>query len=465
MTPKRRAGTRTRHAPAVPRYATRRRRYRHTEGPAVAAYLTANLGVDPMPWQTQVLDTALERRADGRFFYDTVVVTVPRQSGKTTLVQALAGWRAGTAEGLRMAYTAQARKDAAERIFDLGDVLARVDPLGVTVYRAAGSERIQWSNGSRLAVVSPNAKGGHGGTYVLVIADEAWTLDTHVLQSLIPAQAAIPDAQFWLISTAGTNESHVLESFRETGREQLNQTNANVAYFEWGMDGTDLDPLDPPSWWRTHPALGYTITEERLTNAARTMPPAEFIRAYANKTVAADAAAIPVDWWDETGDPYIVPPVDDPDAHLVLSIDVNPGPAGAAIAAAFLRPDGTPHIDLIEHRAGPVASWIPQRVAALVETYRPAAIAYDARGPANVVDRDLTIVGEQTGIPVRRLYPRDVAAGCAALFDRLHNRTVTHGRDEAFDLAAAGARKKPYGDVWFWHRRRSLNDVSISTKA
>ena len=44
-----------------------------------------------MPWQAQAADVALEvDPATGLFVYSTVGITVPRQSGKTTLTGAIA---------------------------------------------------------------------------------------------------------------------------------------------------------------------------------------------------------------------------------------------------------------------------------------------------------------------------------------------------------------------------------------
>src|SRR5215471_10973954 len=55
---------------------------RLTYGGAVAALAQA-LGKPMMPWQSYVADVALEVDEDGRFAYQLVIVTVPRQSGKT----------------------------------------------------------------------------------------------------------------------------------------------------------------------------------------------------------------------------------------------------------------------------------------------------------------------------------------------------------------------------------------------
>ena len=47
-----------------------------------------------MPWQQLAADIALEIDPEtGDLWYEEVVITVPRQSGKTTLIFALLVWR------------------------------------------------------------------------------------------------------------------------------------------------------------------------------------------------------------------------------------------------------------------------------------------------------------------------------------------------------------------------------------
>jgi len=470
--------------PGQPRFATSRRSNRRTYGGDMAEYARRVLGVDVMPWQAQVADAALEVRADGSYFYDTVVVTVPRQSGKTTMVQALAGWRAERSPGTHIAYTAQSRKDAADRVFEFGDSLPvrestrTPDHLGpgglfgefvggpetnggsmtVRVYRAAGSERVQWANGSRLSVVAPNAKGGHGGRYPLVILDESWTIEQHVLQALTPSQATFKDRQLWVVSTAGTHDSLVLDMFRKLGREQLGQAKANVAYFEWGIDGTDLDPFDESTWEATHPALGHTIDISAIRSAAQTLPPEEFIRAYTNKTVSSSVAVIATDWWEHTTDRNAMPAVGD--RTLTLAVDMSAGPESGAISAAFIRPDGTPHMTQVTYRAGSVTNELPGRLAELITLYKPAAIAIDAKGPAQSIVPEVERLAEMTGTPLWKLNAREVGGACGIVYDRLRAGTLSHGHDEELNAAVAGARKATYGDLWYWARKRSINDVS-----
>src|SRR6266567_9250698 len=94
-----------------PRWATPRTD-RPTLGGAVAA-AARRFGVELMPWQRYVADVALEvNPATGLLVYREVRVTVPRQSGKTTLDLAVSVQRAlGFNGSQNITYSAQTRLD------------------------------------------------------------------------------------------------------------------------------------------------------------------------------------------------------------------------------------------------------------------------------------------------------------------------------------------------------------------
>ena len=72
------------------------------------------IGRPLMPWQQEVADTALEVGDNGLFAYKLVIVTVPRQSGKTTLDGAVLEHRALTVPRARCWFTMQTGKDASD---------------------------------------------------------------------------------------------------------------------------------------------------------------------------------------------------------------------------------------------------------------------------------------------------------------------------------------------------------------
>ena len=79
------------------------------------------MGTPFMPWQQYTADVAGEVDHRGRLCYKKIVITVPRQSGKTTLILPMLVGRAeakGNEFGGRQnfQYTAQTREDARKKL-------------------------------------------------------------------------------------------------------------------------------------------------------------------------------------------------------------------------------------------------------------------------------------------------------------------------------------------------------------
>jgi phage terminase large subunit-like protein len=266
------------------RFATPRTPDRKTHGGQVAA-LAKQLGIPLMPWQRQVFDVALEVDDDGRYVYREVIVTVPRQAGKSTALLLLMAHRCLTQPGARVVYTAQNRTDARKKWEDDHLPVLQSSPLGsqFRVRLQNGQEAIRWRNGSLWTITSTTEKAGHGMTLDLPVLDEAFAqVDNRMEQAFKPAMATRTNAQFWVTSTAGTEDSHYLNAKVEQGRDLvLANVTSGVAYFEWSAD-PDADLDDPGSWWEFHPALGHTIGEDVISTDKLSMSSMEWRRAYAN---------------------------------------------------------------------------------------------------------------------------------------------------------------------------------------
>ena len=120
---------------ATPRYETRRNPSRKTRGAELAA-IAHRLGTPLMAWQEQVANVGLEVLEDGTPAYREIVVTVPRQSGKTALVLAWEVHRAlawGSAQAI--AYTAQTGFDARRKLMDDQVPALQNSPLAPTIRR------------------------------------------------------------------------------------------------------------------------------------------------------------------------------------------------------------------------------------------------------------------------------------------------------------------------------------------
>jgi phage terminase large subunit-like protein len=266
----------------APRWATPRTR-RRTLAAEVAA-TARQLGLNLLPWQRLVLATALER-AGRRPAYRDVLVSVPRQSGKSSLALSLIIWRLLSEPDQLVLYSAQNRVAARRKLLHTWYPRLLRSELGgrFTLFRGFGNEMLQADNGSRLELLSATESAGHGETTALVVVDEAWVHpDATVEQSVRPTMATCPDAQLWAMSTAGTPRSLWWRGKLDAGRAaaELGVT-AGACLLEWAAAADD-DPADEAVWWATMPALGRLTDVATIRADLANMPIAQFARAYLN---------------------------------------------------------------------------------------------------------------------------------------------------------------------------------------
>jgi len=421
------------------------------------------MGRPLMPWQREVADVALEVDGDGRFCYQLVLVTVPRQSGKTTLFGAVLEQRAATLYRARCWFTQQSGKDAVDWFLNEHEPMLAGLGGAYRLRKAQGSETIRWlQSGGLVRPFPPTIEALHGRTSDLVVIDEAWAFDQIRGQQLdgaiVPTQATKPNAQVWKVSTAGDATSTWWLGTVEAGRAALAAgRRSGVAYFEWSCPDT-LDPTDPVSWPLYHPAFGRTITAESMQAALDMLGPDEFARAYGNRWVSTTARVIPLGAWRLAAEePADLPPP----GRLALGFDVAVDRSDAAIVAAWRDPAGVAHIEVADQRPG--AGWLVDRLAELVERWRPLAVAYDEAGPA----LDVADAARRAGLTLAGLKARDYAAACQGLLEALcaPQPAVRYRPHRALDAAANDAGRRALGDAWAWGRRQSAGSIAALTAA
>lgn len=434
-----------------PLHATPRRPDRRTLGPALAE-VAESLGIVLMPWQRQVADVALELRADGRPAYRQIVLSVPRQSGKSTLLLALIMHRMLTMGPAKVAYCAQTGADARKKLEQDYLPIVKRSPFGKSVRAKMtnGQEQLVIERtGSRMLIVPPTPTSVHGQTLDLAIVDEAFAFrDDVVEQAMKPTQATRPAAQFWVVSTAGTADSAYLWGKIETARALTHDTEAGVASFEWAA-GPDVDVDDEATWPTFMPALGHTIPVEVVRAEKATMPRNEWLRAFCNQwTVQQVDSVIPGPAWSACFDAS-----SSAGDRLVFAADVTPDRSASSIAVASVRADGLTHVEVVEHAPG--TAWLASRAAELVGRWS-GSVLLDAGGPAGSLVHDLAA----RGVPVSPVSGADVGRACGWLLDQVLAGRVRHIGQRPLDVAVEAASRLTMGDAWRWSRRSSSVDIS-----
>jgi hypothetical protein len=408
------------------------------------------LGQPFMPWQRLVSEVGLELDPVTMLpAYREVIVTVMRQSGKSTLVFGFEVERClAWGKPQRIAYTAQTGWDARRKLIDDQAPILTSSPLAKAhrkVLRGAGSEGVLFKNGSRIDVMANSVSAGHGRILDLGVIDEAFDdEDDRREQAIVPAMATRADAQLHVVSTAGTSKSLYLRRKVEAGR-YATQTDkgTGIAYFEWSIpDDADID--DPETWWTYMPALGWTIGEPVVAHARQTMSDSEFRRGFGNQwTEAEHDRVIPEDIWLK-----VCSKTSAPGGKLRFAVDCLPDQSAGAITSC-----GEGVIELVDHRPG--TSWMVDRAKALYDNWG-GEIVIDGGGPAAYVGGEL----DRLGIPVVRVNGPELAEACARIYNAIADGDVKFRQHADFDKAVEGLAKRPVGDRFVWSRSTSTTDIT-----
>lgn len=410
------------------------------------------LGKPFMPWQAQVVAGATCLNPDGSFMFHDVLVTTPRQSGKTTLLLPVQLHRIMSVPHASAYFTAQTGKDGRERMLDFLKLVnsSPIAPLFKPRY-AAGSEGLELSNGSRLQVFAPGPASLHGTTPLLVTLDEIWKHNqirgTELLGAIGPAQATLGDwSQLWMTSTMGTTDSGMLNELVERGRAGA----PGLFYADWSMpDG--MDPYKPKTWHTFHPALGNTITQAYLEREAEQQPLGEWMRAYMNRLTGSTDPLMPAEEWAALE----ALPLEVPSRSAIcIAYEVASGGQSASVIAAWRDIDGA-GVGRVLHDA-PGTVWLVPLVASLSSQWKPAVLAADDGGET----RRVTDALRRAGHEVTTLGAGEFATSCMALLQAANEKTLKHDGSSPFASAIAQAVLQPMGDSMRFSRRHSPGSVA-----
>lgn len=450
---------------AVPRWYTRRRYERPTFGPYFGR-TAAGLGRPYLPWQQYAADVAGEVDQNGKLCYRKVVITVPRQSGKTTIVLSVVVGRAeakGDTFGGRqnMVYAAQTREDARRKLIQeyIPDVEnARVMRGRFKKRVANGSEGLTfYASGSAFGLVATKEESGHGSVLDFGCLDEAMSQkdDTVVGGAWEPATITRPMSQIWIPSTAGHSGSTYFRELVDTARQAtITDTGYGIAYLEFSADETEpgFDPYDEDMWWRVMPALGYTQTIEAVRGIAHGgMKINTWKRAHLNIWVDSEAPSVlDTDKWKLCRKPDTVRKT-----RPVITIDVSADRKMTSIAMGAMSEEMVPMVRLINYGHG--TGWVVDRILDLRKEYDVAMVVIDGAGPGKSLIQDL----KNEYIDLHVLTAGEMVEACGGLYDAVENLKVRHFGEPALELAVPGAAKRELGDAWAWTRKHSEAESKV----
>ncbi len=306
------------------------------------------LGIKLMPWQrtaARYLTATNGTGARGRprananlWKYREVAIAVARQNGKTELLLPLIRQR--LAMGRRLLHTAQNRSLPRETFLRLAAEMGGNEDV-VEIRYANGQEVIKVKNGGRYTLVAPRP-GARGNAVDDVLLDEVREYrNFDLIGAIKPTMTASKNPQIIYLSNAGDSDSVVLNDLRR--RAELT---ASLAYLEWSA-APDRPLDDRVGWAEANPALGFTITEERLSDELLSLPASVFETEHLCRWVismqprlVAEAA------WQLCHQPL------DASLRPMMAISMDPSGTRASAAIAWQRSDGKVALRLVADVTG-----------------------------------------------------------------------------------------------------------------
>lgn len=427
-----------------------------------------------MPWQRWLVIHAGEMLPDGRPRFRTVHVQVARQSGKTHIPVVLSlFWQVvdqvplilGTSTKIDYAKESWMK---AIRVAEKAPGLRGIIPTDRRKWtRQANGEQESWIGESRHKIAAANEEGGRSLTVHRLVLDELRQHHSYAAwDASVPATSAVPDAQIWTLSNAGTDRSVVLNDERRAALRfiETGEGDPRTGWFEWSCLPSD-EPLDLEALAQANPALGITITADALLSEARKAVEVGGAKLSgfrtesmcvptANLDPAIDAAA-----WARCG-----PLPDRPAAslaplraRLALGVDVSPDGLHAVAYAAAVAPDGAVHVDPVKAWSGPDATrQLRAELPALVARVRPKVIGWFPSGPAAAVaadlaDRKVRSPWPPNGVRVEAIRA-EVPAVCMGFEELVRADQLRHPADPLLDAQVTGAERLKRGETWVFGR-------------
>jgi len=451
-----------------------------------------DLGLSLHPWQKWFLLHSLElepgyETGDPRpkLRYETVVLLVSRQNGKSFVLSARLLWRMFTWKNrekeLLILSTAH-KLSLAEEILDAAHRTVSISEMHDKIMQRSntnGNKFFKLENGAKWKCEAASDDGGRGLTVTDLAFDElrqqrdwsAWAAMTNTTN-------AVWSAQTIAVSNAGEAKSEVLRSLRAKALEEMearaaaekhgedySPSDPSLGLFEWSAPD-DCDIWDTDGWRQANPSLGYpdAITGDVLASkAALVGEPGAGLPEHKFRTenlcqwvnVTADSL-FSSEELDACLDPESMIA---PDSPIYLSVDVSRDRKMTSLSIAGFRDDGKPHVEFVTQRA--FTEWVPEFLANGL-AFEPAAVIMQGRGCAA---SSLIPFIEQAGTPVVRCEGGDLPNAYGLFYDRVMEKNVSWIEQETLIGALSEIRTKSTGDAFLFNREKSPVDIAPACAA
>lgn len=397
------------------------------------------------PWQSDVMDDWLAVVPSGKWACRTCGGSVPRQNGKTGLLEA----RAESGMILyneQVVYTAHLQKTATETFEEMANFFdsPKIRTYVKDIKTALGREQIILKSGARVKFLARTRNGGRGQHGDLLIFDEAQELDANAQASFLPAISASLNPQVIYAGTPPDGEADG-SVFRGIRDKALAGETKTVAWFEYSVKEIG-NVHDPKRWAATNPAFGHRILQSTVESEVEQMDEDTFARErlgwWTPKVVSKVDHAIPSDVWDGCSSDEVAP-----DGKTAYGVKFSADGSEVALCVAVIPKVGLSRIELIDRRpTGLGTQWLADWLNARYT--KASCVVIDGRNGVDVLTEKVAETWRAKGSVVRP-NAREVIAAVSTIMDSLNEKTVTwYAAQDDLRESAITSAKRPIGGGW-----------------
>lgn len=414
-----------------------------SDGMDAAAVLAVG-GVHLDPWQADILDDWFGRSPSGRWAAPTCGGSVPRQNGKSLLVQGRA------AAGMilfneQVIYTAHLQKTATETFEEMRDFFEtrNLRKYVSEIRGALGREQIVLKSGARIKFLARTRNGGRGQHADLLIVDEAQELDEAQQASFLPALSASANPQTIYVGTPPDGAA-IGTVFRKLRSNALGGKTKKTAWFEYSVEDIG-DVKDKTRWADTNPALGRRILLSTIEGEVEQMDPDTFARerlGWWSPIITKEDLAIPESIWDACASKE-----QKPEGKTAYGVKFSPDGSMVHLCGAVIPKQGSARISMIDSRpTGLGTQWLADWLS---ERYTKAScVVIDGRNGVDVLVDKISGTWKAKNSVIRPGV-KDVLAAVSGLTNALGEKTVTwFSEQDELRKSAVTSTKRPIGGGW-----------------
>lgn len=404
---------------------------------------------------------ALSQDSKGEYAADTIVISIPRQVGKTYLIACIIFALCMMKPGLLVIWTAQV-KDTALQTFEQFYEMSqkpKVKPHIARILQGKGDESIFFTNGSRIEFGARDSGFGRGRTDVdVMVFDEAQHLSTEALENMGAAQNVADNPLTFAMGTPPRPKDKG-EFFTILRQEALDGDSDGTLYIEMSAD-RGADPMDREQWRKANPSFPARTTERAMLRLRKKLRNEDSWRR--------EALGV----WDELVHRSPFPNWPNCTTKQPPAGDVPPDGIGVdmshdrviSITGCWVDPDDSDsaYVELlsVDHLGDTALAedWIAQRAG------RRIPVWIDSASPAASMVPTL----KRRKVDVRMSTAGDMGRACGAAHDAIKARRLLHTsptvdpKQTALTVAVQGCQKRDIGQAGAWGLDRTSPDINIS---